>query len=99
MHNVLGVIDGIKVPIPYNLISLYKTLPDELAKNLEHKLIKNFGYNKKIPILELRKTADEDLIFLADYIYEKVFLGYTLKQWDYTPEQLDPSVTELQRLL
>lgn len=93
MHNVLGVIDGIEVPIPFNLISLKKALPDEMAKNLEKKLIEKFGFNKKVPILELRKTDDKDLNYLADYIYEKVFLGYTLKQWNFTPEQLDPAVT------
>lgn len=93
MHHVLGVIDGIEVPIPFNLNSLYKVFSPNLASRLEDKLIQHFGFNKKVPILELRKTNDEDLHFLAEYIYEKVFLGYTLKQWNFTPEQLDPSVT------
>ncbi len=93
MHRVLGIIDGIEVPIPFNLNSLYKVFPPQKAKELEIKLIKEFGFNKKIPILELRKTEDRDLNFLAEYIYNKVFLGYTLKQWGFTPEQLDPSVT------
>lgn len=93
MHRVLGIIDGIEVPIPFNLNSLYKVFSPQLAQKLEIKLIEKFGFNKKIPILELRKTDDKDLNFLAEYIYEKVFLGYTIKQWNYTPEQLDPSVT------
>jgi len=93
MHHVLGVIDGIEVPIPFNLDSMHKVFPEQLANRLEEKLIQKFGFNKKVPILELRKTDDEELTFLAEYIYQKVFLGYTLKQWNYTPEQLDPSVT------
>lgn len=93
MHHVLGVVDGIEIPIPFNLNSLYSVFGPELAAKLENKLIEKFGFNKKIPILELRKTDDPDLNFLAEYIYEKVFLGYTLKQWNFTPEQLDPSVT------
>lgn len=93
MHNVLGLIDGIEVPIPFNLISLHKVFPEQLANTLETKLIQKFGYNKKVPILELRKTDDIELNFLAEYIYQKVFLGYTVKQWNFTPEQLDPSVT------
>ena len=93
MHNVLGLIDGIEAPIPFNLDSLYKLLPPRLAGRLEDKLIAHFGFNKKVPILELRRTDDADLRFLADYIYEKVFLGYTLKQWNFRPEQLDASVT------
>ena len=30
---------------------------------------------------------------MAEYIYEKVFYGYNLKQWGLTPEELSPSVT------
>lgn len=93
MHHVLGVIDGIEIPIPFNIDSLHKVFPEQMANKLENKLIDKFGFNKKIPILELRKTDDKDLNFLAEYIYKKVFLGYTLKQWNFTPEQLDPSVT------
>ncbi len=93
MHHVLGIIDGIEVPIPFNLNSLYKVFPPKMAGRLEVKLIERFGFNKKVPILELRKSDDADLSFLAEYIYNKVFLGYTVKQWNYTPEQLDPSVT------
>jgi len=92
-HRVLGFIDGKFVPIPFNLNSLYKLIPLKLAERLEEKLINNFGYNKKIPILELRKTEDKDLKFLADFIYEKVFLHYTEKQWGIKPEEIDPLVT------
>jgi len=92
-HRVLAVIDGIKVPLPFNLNSIYKVFPPGLANRLEEKLISKFGYNKKVPILELKKEQDKDLKFLAEYIYEKVFLGYTLKQWGLSPEELDPNVT------
>ena len=92
-HKVLGFIDGKFVPIPFNLNSLYELIPLKLAEKLEKKLINNFGYNKKIPILELRKTKDKDLKLLADFIYEKVFLHYTEKQWGMKPEEIDPLVT------
>ncbi|MCD6105632.1 MAG: UDP-galactopyranose mutase [Thermosipho sp. (in: Bacteria)] len=92
-HKVLGVIDGKFVPIPFSLNSLYELIPLKLAERLEEKLINNFGYNKRIPILELRKTEDKDLKFLADFIYEKVFLHYTEKQWGIKPEDIDPLVT------
>lgn len=92
-HKVLGIIDGKKVPIPFNLDTINQVFPDSFAKRLETKLIEKFGYNVKVPILKLRDADDEDLKYLADYIYEKVFLGYTVKQWGVTPEELDPSVT------
>lgn len=93
MHHVLGIVDGIEIPIPFNLDSLHKVFPEQMAIKLENKLIEKFGVNKKVPILELRQISDPDLNFLAEYIYQKVFLGYTLKQWNFTPEQLAPSVT------
>lgn len=91
-HKVLGFFNGKYAPIPFNLNTLYELLPQQ-ANNLERKLIKNFGNNKKIPILELKKTKDKDLKFLADFIYEKVFLGYNLKQWGKKPEQIDSLVS------
>lgn len=93
-HNVLGFVDGKNVPIPFNLNTLRNLLPESLANNLEKNLIEKFDFNTKIPILKLKKSEDEDLKFLAEFVYEKVFLNYTKKQWGLTPEELDPSVTE-----
>ncbi len=93
MHEVKGYIDGQEVPIPFNLNSIRSLFPNAVADKLEQKLIEKFGYNVKVPILELKKAEDKDLTFLADYVYEKVFLHYTLKQWGIRPEELDPSVT------
>lgn len=93
MYRVKAVMDGIEVNIPFNLDSLHKVFPRQTAEKLEAKLIENFGFNKKVPILELRKTNDADLEFLAQYVYEKVFLGYTVKQWGVKPEDLDASVS------
>jgi len=92
-HKVLGFIDGKYVPIPFNLNTLCGLMPLKLAERLEKKLLDNFGYNKKIPILELKKIEDKDLKYLADFIYEKIFLHYTEKQWGMKPEEIDTSVT------
>lgn len=93
-HQVLGFVDGKNVPIPFNLNTLHELLPESKAKDLEKILIEKFDINTKVPILELKKSDDEDLKFLAEFVYEKVFLNYTKKQWGLTPEELDPSVTE-----
>lgn len=92
-HRVLGFIDGQFVPIPFNLNTLYKLLPQKMAERIERKLVKAFGFGRKVSILELKKAEDKDLQFLADFVYEKVFLNYSLKQWGLRPEELDPSVT------
>ena len=93
MHRVVAVIDGIETFIPFNFNTLYDVFPSTLAQRLEAKLLKNFEYNKKVPILEFQKQNDEDLKFLANYVYEKVFLHSTTKQWGNTPEEVDGAVT------
>ena len=93
MYRVKAIIDGNEVNIPFNLDTLNKVFPTSLAETLATKLIEKFGFNKKIAILELNKTDDEDLKFLADFIYQKVFLGYTIKQWGVKPEDLDQTVS------
>ena len=92
-HRVLAFVDGKKVPIPFNLNTLHMVFPNSLAKRIEKKLLRCFPYNSKIPILELKKENDKDLKLLAEYIYEKVFVNYTAKQWGMRPEEIAPEVT------
>lgn len=93
MYRVKAFIDGQEVPVPFNLNSLHALFPAGVAARLEEKLVSAFGLNVKVPVLKLRENRDEDLGFLADYVYRKVFLGYTVKQWGVKPEELDPSVS------
>lgn len=92
-HRVLAVVDGKKIPVPFNLNSLYAVFPPRLAGKLEDLLIREFGYGHRISILRLLEHSRSELRFLAEYVYEHVFLRYTLKQWGMRPEELDPAVT------
>ncbi len=93
-HQVLGVVDGKEVPIPFNLNTLSALFPSRYAEKLSQQLIEEYGFNVKVPILKIRESAkNNDLKFLADYIYDNVFHKYTLKQWELKPEELAPSVT------
>jgi len=92
-HRVLAFIDGKKVPIPFNLNTLYEVFPKTLAEKLERKLLGRYNYNSKVPIIDLLKEEDQDLKFLANYVYDKIFKNYTTKQWGLKPEEIDPQVT------
>jgi UDP-galactopyranose mutase len=92
-HKVLGLVDGQFVPVPFNLNSLHMVFPKSLADKIEDRLLERFGFNRKVPILELRKTNDRDLALMAEYVHQKVFLEYTMKQWGRTAEEIDPAVT------
>jgi UDP-galactopyranose mutase len=92
MHHVTGMVDGKIVPIPFSLETLHMLLPETLAPRFEEKLLSRFQYGEKIPIIELKNSDNTDLSFLSDFIYRKIFLEYTKKQWGIEPDSLDPAV-------
>jgi UDP-galactopyranose mutase len=92
-HKVKAVIDGKEVPVPFNFNSIEIAFNEERAQELILLLKEKYGEGVKIPILTLRKTDKEELKELADFIYEYIFLGYNIKQWNMKPEDLDPSVS------
>ena len=91
MHKVLALIDGTAAYIPFNLRTIRDLFPETLAVRLESKLLSRFKYNTRISIGDFQDVDDPDLQFLARYIYEKVFVEYTKKQWG--SDSVDASVT------
>ncbi len=92
-HKVLADIHGQLMPVPFNHASLKLAFGEEKGEHLYRKLVATFGENRKVPIMELREKNDPELAEIADYVYENVFLYYTMKQWGKTPDQIDPSIT------
>jgi UDP-galactopyranose mutase len=91
-HHVLASIDGRLVPLPFNLNSLHALFPLTQAARIEAALLARFGPGARVPIHELRREGEGDLKALADFVHEKVFRAYTIKQWGLPLEQLPPSV-------
>lgn len=92
-HRVLALIDGKKVPVPFNFTSMEMLFPKCLSERFQRILLDNYEVDARVPILDLLNHSSEEIRFLARYVYEKVFLGYTAKQWGKRPEEIDPSVT------
>lgn len=92
-HRVLADWYGTYLPVPFNKTSLEIAFGKERAAVLIEKLISTFGDERKVTINELRAQDDPELVEVADFVYENVFLRYTQKQWGVTPEEVDPSVT------
>lgn len=92
-HRVLGKVQDKLVPIPFNLTSIEESFEEDKSSKLKKILLEEFGEGKKIPILELKNHHDKDINELAEFIYENVFLYYTMKQWDQKPDEIDPNVT------
>ena len=92
-HKVRANIYGQLMPVPFNHASLKLAFGEERGEKLYQKLVSVFGENVKVPIMELREQNDPELEEIADYVYENVFLHYTMKQWGKTPDQIDKSIT------
>ena len=92
-HEVVARVGDKLLPVPFNLNTLKMVYGEEKAAVLEKKLVDTFGFGARVPILKLREQQDEELRAIADFVYENVFLRYTMKQWGQTPEEIDPAVT------
>lgn len=92
-HEVVAKVGEQLIPVPFNLNTLHMVYEKEKADRLEQKLIAAYGEGSRVPIMKLRENEDEDIREIAQYVYENVFLRYTMKQWGQKPEEISPEVT------
>lgn len=92
-HKVKAHINGVNAPLPFNFNSLRVLFSPQEAQKFIDALLGHYAPNTKVAILELKQHPDPLLQKLADFVYEKVFVGYTAKQWGIRPEELDGAVT------
>lgn len=92
-HEVAGNVYGKIIPIPFNLNTLMIVFGEEKGERLKQELIDTYGENARVPILELQKSSSPGIQEVAQYVYENIFLKYTMKQWNQKPEEVDQSVT------
>ena len=88
-HRVLGSVDGQLVPIPINLT----TINSLYGLNLSSDQVEAF-FKSKAEKVDRNKTSEDVVVSVVGReLYEKFFKGYTKKQWDLDPSELDASVT------
>ncbi len=92
-HQVVARVGDRLLPVPFNLKTLHMVYEEKQAGELEQKLIAAYGEGSRVPIMKLREHPDPQIQDIARYVYENVFLKYTMKQWGQTPEEIDPQVT------
>ncbi len=90
-HRVLGRIDGQLVPIPFNFKSIDMLFSKEQATKLKLGLQKQFPNQEKISVLALKEANDSLISNFGEYVFQKVFVNYTAKQWGIPIDQVDTS--------
>ncbi len=92
-HEVVARVGERLIPVPFNLNTLKMVYGEEKGESLAGKLANTFGAGARVPILKLREQTDPEIQAIADFVYENIFLKYTMKQWGQKPEEIDPAVT------
>lgn len=88
-HRVLASVDGQLLPIPINLT----TINQMYGLNLSSEELNGFFEERAEKIKELLTSEDVVVNTVGRELYEKFFKGYTKKQWDLDPSELNASVT------
>lgn len=88
-HRVLASVDGMQVPIPINL----NTINQLYGLQLNSEQVDEFLAKRAEKITRLVTSEDAVVAKVGRELYEKFFKGYTRKQWNLDPSELDASVT------
>ena len=91
-HRVLGKIDGNYIPIPFNFTSIDMLFDTLAATELKIALINLFGKDKRVSVLDLLNHNEKKVKELGQFIYDKIFVNYTVKQWGIPIEEIDVSI-------
>ena len=92
-HRVAARLNDGEIPVPFNLTALENIYGEEKAAQITQKLKNEFG-SETVSVMKLRNSADAELREVGDYVYDNVFLYYTMKQWGKKPTEIDPKTTE-----
>jgi UDP-galactopyranose mutase len=87
-HRVLASVDGKLVPFPINL----DTINALYGLNLTALEVDDFLKSVAEPKERIRTSEDVVVSKVGRELYEKFFRGYTRKQWDLDPAELDAAV-------
>jgi UDP-galactopyranose mutase len=87
-HRVRASVDGQIVPIPINLDTINRLY----GLNLNAFEVEDFFQKVAEPRAEIRTSEDVVVSRVGQELYRKFFRGYTRKQWDLDPSELDSSV-------
>jgi len=89
-HRVKAQVDGKLVPIPINLDTVNLLYGLNLKTEAE---VESFFDQRAEKLEQIRTSEDVVVARVGRELYEKMFRGYTRKQWGMDPSELDSSVT------
>jgi UDP-galactopyranose mutase len=90
-HRVLSYVDGKLVPVPVNIDTVNQLFGENITTEEQMKIwLENHTENIETP----QNSEESSLRRVGRDLYEKMFKGYTKKQWDMYPSELEASVMD-----
>lgn len=84
--------DGKYSPSPFNFATIDLFYPAEHAQILKDKLTKAFAGKELVPVMEVLQNEDKDIRQYGEFLFQNDYAPYTAKQWNVSPEEIDPGV-------
>ena len=87
-----AVIDGISTPSPFNFKTVDQFYSPEEAEELKVRMLDYYDHRPSVTVVEMLESKDEKIRGFAQFLFDKDYKLYTAKQWNLSPEEIDPSV-------
>lgn len=87
-HRVLADVAGISVPLPIS----GATLQALHGLDLDEAGVQRYFDEQRVPMKRILNSEDAIVSKIGRVLYERLFRGYTRKQWGLDPSELDASV-------
>lgn len=87
-----AVLNGLYTPTPFNFTTIDTFYSTEKAECLKRKLETAFKGRSSATVMEVLQNPDDDIRGYAEFLFENDYAPYTAKQWNVSPDKIDPSI-------
>lgn len=91
-HKVTARLRDRNVPVPFNLDAIEVVYGRERAERIFSLAKKEFD-GDTVSVMALAESKEPELAELGRFVYDNIFLYYTVKQWGKKPDEVDPKTT------
>lgn len=92
VHKVEAKLEDCNVPVPFNLTSIKKVYGAKKTESLISLVKEEFGTDT-VSVISLVESKNNELSELGRFVYDNIFLYYTVKQWGKKPSEVDSKTT------
>jgi UDP-galactopyranose mutase len=89
-----SVIDSKYITLPYNFTTIRELVGEVKAECIYAQLRKEFSGHDRVPLLELLRCKDANVLEFTNLLFDKAYKTYTYKMWDVPVDKIDRYVLD-----